>query len=59
MEAQNSLPIYYESYSHKQDKNYRLLIKNCNFKCWFCEEKVTTIIGICEICKNYRLPNIK
>ena len=34
-------------------------IRKRGFKCWFCNEVVNSVIGICDDCKPYRLPNVK
>jgi len=36
-----------------------LLRKKKGFKCWFCNEVANSVIGICDDCKPYRLPNVK
>ena len=51
--------LYIQEYKVNDDITVKKIKKKKDFKCWFCNEVVNSVIGICDDCKPYRLPNVK
>ena len=58
----SSIPSYEYEYISKPNSNknvyYKQLLNTGKLKCWFCNEQTKTIIGICDFCKNEKIPHI-